>query len=270
MQRNLELTHGLIYSGQVCWRWSKRGMARGEAYELVQSAAREGLGGRRRPAVASGADRARHRADCRRRAGHAVRPELPPARDRGRLRPTGADVIAPGHARLFRRGKVREMYDVGDGRLLMVASDRVSAFDVIMDDPIPGKGAVLTALSAVLVRSYRRPGAESPVSDQAEIAARPPRGRHRRPLAAGAPRRAHRHRVRGARLPGRFGLGRVPSRGTVAGEPLPAGLVEVAATGAADLHARPSRPRRGHDENISRAACSVDGRRRRWPSAWRR
>jgi len=49
---------------------------------------------------------------------------------------------------LFRQGKVREMYDVDERRLLMVASDRVSAFDVVMDDPIPGKGKVLTALSA--------------------------------------------------------------------------------------------------------------------------
>ena len=40
------------------------------------------------------------------------------------------------------------MYAVDDERLLMVASDRVSAFDVVMDEPIPGKGAVLTALSA--------------------------------------------------------------------------------------------------------------------------
>src|SRR5437870_8943597 len=53
---------------------------------------------------------------------------------------------------LFRRGKVREMYSVDDDRLLMVASDRVSAFDVIMDEPIPGKGAVLTALSALWFR----------------------------------------------------------------------------------------------------------------------
>src|SRR5258708_4039236 len=53
---------------------------------------------------------------------------------------------------LFRRGKVREMYAVGDDRLLMVASDRVSAFDVIMDQAIPGKGAVLTALSAFWFR----------------------------------------------------------------------------------------------------------------------
>src|SRR5438067_11365534 len=48
---------------------------------------------------------------------------------------------------LFRRGKVREMFVVDAERLLMVASDRVSAFDVVMAEPIPGKGAVLTALS---------------------------------------------------------------------------------------------------------------------------
>src|SRR5471032_2064357 len=44
-------------------------------------------------------------------------------------------------------GKVRELYDAGDGRLLMVASDRVSAFDVIMAEPIPYKGRVLTAMT---------------------------------------------------------------------------------------------------------------------------
>lgn len=48
---------------------------------------------------------------------------------------------------LFRRGKVRDMYAVDDDRLLMVASDRVSAFDVVMNEPIPNKGSVLTALS---------------------------------------------------------------------------------------------------------------------------
>ena len=45
-------------------------------------------------------------------------------------------------------GKVRDIYDAGDGRLLMVASDRMSAFDVIMEEPIPQKGRVLTAISA--------------------------------------------------------------------------------------------------------------------------
>jgi phosphoribosylaminoimidazole-succinocarboxamide synthase len=45
-------------------------------------------------------------------------------------------------------GKVRDIYDAGDGRLLMVTSDRISAFDVVMDEPITDKGRVLTAMSA--------------------------------------------------------------------------------------------------------------------------
>ncbi|MBA4261495.1 MAG: phosphoribosylaminoimidazolesuccinocarboxamide synthase [Comamonadaceae bacterium] len=48
---------------------------------------------------------------------------------------------------LLARGKVRDNYAVGDDRILMVASDRISAFDVIMGEPIPGKGALLTQLS---------------------------------------------------------------------------------------------------------------------------
>jgi phosphoribosylaminoimidazole-succinocarboxamide synthase len=44
-------------------------------------------------------------------------------------------------------GKVRELYDAGDGRLLLVASDRISAFDVVLPTAIPDKGRVLTALS---------------------------------------------------------------------------------------------------------------------------
>lgn len=45
-------------------------------------------------------------------------------------------------------GKVRDIYDAGDDRLLMVTSDRLSAFDVVMAEPIPDKGRVLTAMSA--------------------------------------------------------------------------------------------------------------------------
>ncbi len=49
---------------------------------------------------------------------------------------------------LLRRGKVREVYEVDPDHLLLLASDRVSAFDVVMREPIPGKGAVLTQISA--------------------------------------------------------------------------------------------------------------------------
>ena len=44
-------------------------------------------------------------------------------------------------------GKVRDLYDIDAERMLMVASDRLSAFDVILDDPIPGKGEILTQIS---------------------------------------------------------------------------------------------------------------------------
>ncbi|MFZ9440261.1 MAG: phosphoribosylaminoimidazolesuccinocarboxamide synthase [Hylemonella sp.] len=48
---------------------------------------------------------------------------------------------------LLARGKVRDNYAVGDDRILMVASDRISAFDVIMGEPIPGKGELLTQMT---------------------------------------------------------------------------------------------------------------------------
>ncbi len=48
---------------------------------------------------------------------------------------------------LLARGKVRDIYAVGDEHLLIVTTDRLSAFDVVLPDPIPGKGAVLTAVS---------------------------------------------------------------------------------------------------------------------------
>lgn len=48
---------------------------------------------------------------------------------------------------LIARGKVRDIYAIDDERMLIVATDRLSAFDVILPDPIPGKGAVLTRIS---------------------------------------------------------------------------------------------------------------------------
>ena len=49
---------------------------------------------------------------------------------------------------LIHRGKVRDTYDLGDGLMLMVATDRISAFDVVLPTPVPGKGAVLSQMSA--------------------------------------------------------------------------------------------------------------------------
>jgi phosphoribosylaminoimidazole-succinocarboxamide synthase len=72
---------------------------------------------------------------------------------------------APAHAPslalpLVHRGKVRELYEVGDGMLLMVASDRVSAFDVVMAEPVPRKGEVLTLLTAWWLDRLGREGGD--------------------------------------------------------------------------------------------------------------
>jgi phosphoribosylaminoimidazole-succinocarboxamide synthase len=56
--------------------------------------------------------------------------------------------------KLFNKGKVRDVYEV-DRYLLLVATDRISAFDVIMPNPIPGKGAILTKMSAFWFRTMQ-------------------------------------------------------------------------------------------------------------------
>src|SRR6185436_4908522 len=61
--------------------------------------------------------------------------------------PRGARGMAPS-PRLRARGKVRDIYDAGDDNLMLVATDRISAFDVVLPDPIPDKGRVLTGLSS--------------------------------------------------------------------------------------------------------------------------
>src|SRR5512140_2388837 len=65
-----------------------------------------------------------------------------------------ADPLPAG--RLLKRGKVRDIYDAGPGRLLVVATDRISAFDVVLSPGIPGKGAVLTQLSTFWFQRFER------------------------------------------------------------------------------------------------------------------
>ena len=80
---------------------------------------------------------------------------------------------------LLHRGKVRDIYAAGAGHLLIVTTDRLSAFDVVLPDPIPGKGRVLQQISefwfdqtANLVRNHRSPRRLSEVvTDRAELAA---------------------------------------------------------------------------------------------------
>ncbi|MBS3964895.1 MAG: phosphoribosylaminoimidazolesuccinocarboxamide synthase [Methylomonas sp.] len=59
------------------------------------------------------------------------------------------------HLTLLGRGKVRDMYEIDDSHLLIVTTDRMSAFDVILPDPIPGKGRVLTQVSNFWFKQLR-------------------------------------------------------------------------------------------------------------------
>lgn len=74
---------------------------------------------------------------------------------------------------LLHRGKVREVYDLGDGRVAIVATDRLSAFDVVLPTPIPGKGRVLTALSSWWFRWLEGKGLGPThfIDDQADLPA---------------------------------------------------------------------------------------------------
>jgi phosphoribosylaminoimidazole-succinocarboxamide synthase len=66
---------------------------------------------------------------------------------RGMTLPNALHETALASLKLLHRGKVRDIYAVGENYLLIVTTDRISAFDVVLPDPIPGKGAVLTAVS---------------------------------------------------------------------------------------------------------------------------
>src|SRR4051794_11278518 len=88
----------------------------------------------------------------------------------------------------LRRGKVREVYIVDDERLLLVATDRVSAFDVVMAEPIPYKGAVLTQITAWWLRQLEKDVRHHMLSADVDeiIEAVPALGDHRAPLAGRA------------------------------------------------------------------------------------
>ena len=83
--------------------------------------------------------------------------------------------------RRLARGKVREVYEVDGERLLLVASDRVSAYDVVMTEPIPMKGAVLTQTSAWWFRQLGGTVAHHMISAEADeiIAAVPALAAHK-------------------------------------------------------------------------------------------
>lgn len=161
-------------------------------------------------------------------------------------------IEAPG-LKLFRRGKVRDTFELPDGTLLMVASDRISAFDVVLPTAIPGKGRVLTQMSRWW---FDRTSAIVPCHLLPDPAAEVTAGLDWQELGPRSMRvtRAERIDIECVVRGYLAGSGWLEYRdhGTLAGESLDPGLLESS---------RLPEPRftpaakndNGHDENISRA-----------------
>ncbi len=156
---------------------------------------------------------------------------------------------------LLHQGKVRDVYDAGDNRLLMVASDRVSAFDVILTQPVPLKGEVLTQITAWWLDSLGDVIDHHLIScDPDEIAERVPSLRDSRQAWARRSMLVHRTEpvmvecvVRGYVSGSAWKEYR--ASGTLAGEPLPEGLVESQKL-PAPIFSPSTKAQTGHDENI--------------------
>ena len=157
---------------------------------------------------------------------------------------------------LLRRGKVREVYGVNDDTLLLVASDRVSAFDVVLPEPVPHKGAVLTQLSAFW---FARLAEVIPnhclTADADDIIGRIPALASHRDQLIGRAMLARRTSpvafecvVRGYLAGSAWAEYR--ESGTLAGEPLPARLVESAPLDP-PVFSPATKAETGHDENVT-------------------
>lgn len=161
------------------------------------------------------------------------------------------DILIP-ELPLFRRGKVRDTYDLGD-ELLMVASDRVSAFDVVLPQPVPDKGKILTQMSTFWFNLTRELVPNHLIStDAADL---PEVIQHRAADLAGRfmiVRKAERIDiecvVRGY-LAG-SGWAEYKEHGTVCGDHLPAGLIESSRLDK-PIFTPAAKNDTGHDENIS-------------------
>jgi phosphoribosylaminoimidazole-succinocarboxamide synthase len=157
---------------------------------------------------------------------------------------------------LLRRGKVREVYAVDDETLLLVASDRVSAFDVVLPNPIPRKGAVLTQLSAFWFAALRDVMPHHCLTAESDdIVARVPALADHRAQLTGRAMLCRRTTpmpvecvVRGYLSGSAWAEYR--ERGTLAGEPLPGDLVESARL-EEPIFSPATKAEVGHDENIT-------------------
>ncbi len=154
------------------------------------------------------------------------------------------------------RGKVRDIYAVGDDRLLLVTTDRISAFDVVMAETIPVKGAVLTQISAWWFEQLKGVVPHHMISADADAIIRqvPALRDHRADILGRAMlcRRTEAFPIecviRGY-LSG-SAWKEYAQQGTLAGEKLPPGLVESAKLEPA-IFSPATKAETGHDENIT-------------------
>ena len=164
---------------------------------------------------------------------------------------------------LVRRGKVREVYEVDARHLLLVASDRVSAFDVIMREPVPRKGAVLTQISAFWFEQLVQ------VFPSHFVTARTDEILRRVPAL-----RAHEREIEGRAMlvrrtePVPFecvvrgylsgsAWAEYRDSGTLAGEPLPPGLVESSRL-EPPIFSPATKAESGHDLNVTFARVAAE------------
>jgi len=153
---------------------------------------------------------------------------------------------------LLNRGKVRDIYAVDEQRLLIVTTDRLSAFDVVLPDPIPGKGEVLTAVSNfwfdklqhIIPNHFTGDTPESVVAadERAQVAGRAVVAKRLKPLPIEAIVRGY--------LVG-SGWKEYKSQGSVCGIPLPAGLQEASKLPQPIFTPSTKAEVGAHDENIS-------------------
>jgi phosphoribosylaminoimidazole-succinocarboxamide synthase len=159
---------------------------------------------------------------------------------------------------LLRRGKVREVYTVDDSRLLMVASDRISAFDVIMNEAVPDKGAVLTQISAFWFDTLKAASPHHCLASTADaiIAAVPSLAPHRDALAGRAMLVVKTEPVLFECVVRGYLSGSAwkeyKQKGTLAGEPLAKGLRESEKF-EPPIFSPATKADTGHDENVTYA-----------------
>ncbi len=156
---------------------------------------------------------------------------------------------------LFREGKVREVYEVGDD-LLLVATDRLSAHDVVMEEPIPYKGKVLTQLSLwwfertddIVVNHLLTADADEIIAREPSLAASRDRWEGRSMLVRRTDPFPIECVVRGYITGSAWK--EYKQSGTLAGEPLPDGLVESQRLDP-PIFSPATKATEGHDENIT-------------------